>query len=85
MKDVDHSSEANGVNGPISIAILIIDDLQHASATETLQRLGARVFIAVLCIVDRKTHDAANLIRWSSLDDPIHIVGFCAAMRLYHL
>src|SRR5216684_2257876 len=62
VKDIDHPGKANGVDGPVGIAVFIIDHLQHASAAKTLQRLGARMLLAVLRIVDRKTHDAANLV-----------------------
>src|SRR6266478_874426 len=65
MKHINHSGKANSVDGPVCIAVFIIDNLQHASAAKTLQRLGTRVFIAILRIVDRKTHDAANLVRES--------------------
>lgn len=65
MKDIDHSGKANGVDGPVGITIFIIDHFQHASAAKTLQRFGAWMFIAVLGVVDRKTHDAANLVRES--------------------
>lgn len=62
MKDIDQSGKANGVDGPICIAVIIIDHLQYASAAKALESLGTRMLIAVLCIVDRKTHDAANLV-----------------------
>src|SRR6266478_628481 len=62
MKDIDHFGKANGVDGPVGIAVLIIDHLKNASAAKTLQGLGTRVLIAVLRIVDRKTHDPANLV-----------------------
>jgi hypothetical protein len=65
MKDIDQSSEANGVDGSIGISVFIVDHLQHTSAAETLQCLGARMLIAILRIVDGKTHDTANLVRKS--------------------
>ncbi len=43
MKDIDHSGKANGVDGPASITVFIIDHLQHTSAAETFQCLGARI------------------------------------------
>ena len=79
MKDIDHSSKANGVDGPVCIAIFIVDHLQHAPAAKTLQRLGTRMLIAVLRIVDRNSmtrRTSSGKDRRSSRDDPIHTVGF---------
>src|SRR3981081_1905432 len=63
MKDIDHAGKANGVNGPVCIAVFIADHLPRTSTAKALQCLGPRMFIAVLRIVDRKTHDAPNLVR----------------------
>ncbi len=85
MKDVDHSCKTNSVDRPVRIAVFIIDDFQHGSATKTLQGFGARMLIAVLCIVDRKTmtrRTSSGNDRRSSRDEPIQIVGFCAIIRL---
>src|SRR5882757_7119079 len=63
MKDIDHAGKANGVDRPVCIAVFIVDHLQHTSTAKALQCLGTRMFITILRIVDRKTHDAANLVR----------------------
>src|SRR6267143_4666545 len=63
MKDIDRAGKANGIDGPVCIAVFIVDHLQHTSTAKALQCLGTRMFISVLRIVDRKTHDAANLVR----------------------
>jgi hypothetical protein len=65
MKDVDHAGKANRVDGPVGIAVFIIDHFQHTSAAKTFQGLGAGMLVAVLRIVDRIAHDAANLVRKS--------------------
>jgi hypothetical protein len=62
MEDIDHSGKANRIDSPVCVAVFIIDDLQHGSTAKTLQGLGAWMLVAVLGIVDRKTHDPANLI-----------------------
>ena len=63
MKDIDRAGKANGIDGPVCIAVFIVDHLQHTSTAKALQCLGTRMFISVLRVVDRKTHDAANLVR----------------------
>jgi len=81
MKDIDRARKADRVDGPIRIAVLIVDHLQDAPAAKTLERLGARMLAAVLRVIDRKAHDAADFIRKdrrSSRDDPIHTTGFRA-------
>jgi hypothetical protein len=45
--------------------VFVVDYLEHAPTTKTLQSLGTRMFLAILCIVDRKTHDATDLVRES--------------------
>jgi hypothetical protein len=62
MKDIDHSGRANGVDGPVSISVLIIDHLQHTPAAKSPEGLGTRMLLAVLCVVDRHPHDAAYLV-----------------------
>ena len=62
MKDVDNTGEANGVDGAVSIAVLVIDHLEH-TPTANPSRLGTRMLFAILCIVDRHPHDAAYLVR----------------------
>jgi hypothetical protein len=63
MKDVDNAGEANGVDGAVSIAVLVIDHLEHTPAAKSLQGFGTRMLFAILCIVDRHPHDAAYLVR----------------------
>jgi hypothetical protein len=62
VKDINHLRKAHGVNSSISIAIFIIDHFQNATSAKPFQGLGTRMLLAVLCIVDRKTHDATNLV-----------------------
>lgn len=52
MKDIDNPGKTNCVDGSISIAVFIIDDLEHTAATEALQRLGTRMLIAILRVVE---------------------------------
>ena len=63
MEDIDHSGKANCIDSPVSIAVFIINHFQHSSTTEAFQSLGAGVLVTILRIIDRKTHDAANLVR----------------------
>ena len=65
VQDVDRSKKPDSVDGAVRIAVKIIDNLQHAAATETFQRLRIRMFFAVLCDVDGNAHDAASVI-WKS-------------------
>jgi len=48
MKDIDRAGKANGIDGPVCIAVFIVDHLQHTSTAKALQCLGPRMFIAVL-------------------------------------
>jgi hypothetical protein len=63
VKDVDNASEANGVDGAVGIAVLVIDHLEHAPPAKSLQGFSTRVLFAILRIVDRQPHDAAYLVR----------------------
>jgi hypothetical protein len=79
MQHIDHAGKANGIDGPVCIAVFIIDYFQNASTAKPLQCLGARMLVAVLRIVDRKTmtrRTSSGKDRRSSRDDPIHTVGF---------
>src|SRR6266850_8404684 len=79
MKDIDRAGKANGIDGPVCIAVFIVDHLQHTSTAKALQCLGPRMFIAVLRIVDRNSmtrRTSSGKDRRSSRDDPIHTVGF---------
>ena len=79
MKDVDNAGKANGVDGAVSIAVLVIDYLEHTPAAKSLQGFGTRMLFAILCIVDRQpmTRTSSGNARKSSRDDPIHNAGFC--------
>ena len=65
MKDINNSGKANGIDRPLRIAVFIVDNLKHATAAKSLQRLGTRMLIAILRVVDRKAHDSANFVRES--------------------
>src|ERR1700693_237120 len=56
MQDVNKPSKADGIHRAPSIAVEWRDDLHDADATETLQRLGRRVCVALLrhieCVSD---------------------------------
>lgn len=52
MKDVDNAGETNGIDGAVSIAVLVIDHLEHTPAAKSLQGFGTRMFYPILCIVD---------------------------------
>ena len=43
----------------------LLDFFWYAPAAKSLQCLRARMLVAVLRIIDRKTHDAANFVRKS--------------------
>jgi hypothetical protein len=65
MKDIDNSGKADGIDRPLGIAIFIIDNLKHATSAEPPQRLGTRMLIAVLRVIDRKAHNSTRFVRES--------------------
>ena len=65
MKDINNPGEANRIDRPVGIAVFIIDDLEHTAAAKPLQRLGTRMLIAILRVIDRKAHNSASFVRES--------------------
>jgi hypothetical protein len=63
MEDVDRPSEPNSVDRTTRVPVVIVDDFEIASTTESLQRLGERRFQSCLRIPQR------------SADSPLHLIG----------
>ena len=45
---VHHASETHGLNGPIGVAVEIVDQFQNRTAAESFQRLCSNRFISLL-------------------------------------
>jgi hypothetical protein len=61
MKHIDGLSKAHGVNGSISIAIMILDNFENTRSSEALQRFRGRMFVTALCLIERKADIALHL------------------------
>lgn len=60
-----HSGKTHGVNGPVGIAVEIINQLQDSAAAESFQRLRRDRFITVLNLAQSVTHAVLHLGRES--------------------
>jgi hypothetical protein len=63
VEDIHDAGEANGVDGPVRVAVLIVYDFENASPTKAPERLDAGMLIAVLRVIDCKAHHATNFVR----------------------
>src|SRR5262245_17788240 len=79
MKDVDHPDKANGIDGPVGIAGLVIDHFQDAASAKAFKPLArgcSSPFCASLIAKPMTRRTSSGNTRMSSLDDPIHTTGF---------
>jgi hypothetical protein len=87
MKDVDNAGEANGVDGAVSIAVLVIDDLEHIRPPNPFKALArgcSSPFCASLIANPMTRRTSSGNARKSSRDDPIHNAGFCIFIRRFY-
>src|SRR5207249_1947903 len=61
MQHIDGLSKAHGVNGSISIAIMVLDNFEHTRSSEALQRFRGRMLVTSLCRIERKADIALHL------------------------
>lgn len=63
MEHVNDPKKLDRIDDAVGIAIEVVDDFEHATATKSLQGLGGGMLGTALSIVDRLAHDPANLRR----------------------
>lgn len=63
VQHVDDPGEADGVNGPIRVAVEVIHDFDDASSAESLERLREGRLEAQLRIPQRAADLATNFLR----------------------
>ena len=63
MENVNHVVELHRVDRPVSAAVEILDDFQHACAAESLQGLGVRVLRPPLRGADGEAENPLDRIR----------------------
>lgn len=56
MEGVDNTRELNGIDGPVCVAIVVFDDFENPSSTESLQGFGDDVFLSSLSEVKGKSN-----------------------------
>jgi hypothetical protein len=84
VKDIDGGRESHRINGPVGVAIKVIDCFQNAPTAETFERLDGRVsspFWASLIATPMTRRTSSGNARKSSLDDPIHSTGLCSVIE----
>jgi hypothetical protein len=60
---VNRFREAHCIDGPIGVAVEVLDDLQNTGSAETLQWLGSRRYAAALRLVQRMPDLGSDLFR----------------------
>src|ERR1700724_4669391 len=60
---IDGSGEPDGVDGSIGVTIEVVDDLQHAGAAESTERLGEGCLEAELRIPERSADSPPDFLR----------------------
>src|ERR1700724_4216038 len=77
---IDGSGEPDGVDGSIGVTIEVVDDLQHAGAAESTERLGEGCLEAELRIPERSADSPPDFLRealqiLSATPNPAHRLG----------
>src|SRR5262245_35986572 len=63
VKNVDNFSKPDGVDRPIGVAVVVLDDFQDAGSSESLQRFRAVMLSAPLGNIKRVPNLANNIVR----------------------
>lgn len=89
MQHVHDSRKPNGIDGAICIAVMVVDDLQHARADEPSQWLGVEDSEAALRIPKRTADSPTNFLREGAqivlaAADPAHWL-WLGVGRAHHL
>src|SRR5437660_12676913 len=63
MQHVHRSRETDGINGAVSISVIVVDDLEHAATAEPSERFGEGCLEAQLRIPKRPTDTSPNFLR----------------------
>src|SRR5207253_2339687 len=62
-KDIDRAGKLHGIDRPIRVRIVPVDDLHHTRTPEALQRLGRGIGLALLRRVEGLANIPADLLR----------------------
>jgi hypothetical protein len=65
VQHIHHSGKTHGINGPVGVAVEIIDQLQDGTPAESLQRLCSYRLLASLHLVQGVPHAVLHLGRES--------------------
>src|ERR1700680_215824 len=80
VQHIDGADEPDGVDGSIGFTIEVVDDLQHAGAAESTERLGEGCLEAELRIPERTADSPPDFLRealqiLSATPNPAHRLG----------
>jgi hypothetical protein len=63
VENIDRTGASQCINGPVSIARVVLDNLQNSGATKSFQDFGMWVLDASLCLPQSESNRPANLWR----------------------
>ncbi len=63
MKHINRFGEPHGIDGAVSVAAVILDNLKYASAFESFKGLGGRILLAILREREGKPDISARIMR----------------------